>query len=268
MPLSKFREGIDAIDSKIVELLNARCELAAKVGDWKKEREHPIYVPERESALFQRLKEKNKGPLSNASLANIYREIISGAIALEEPLTIAITSTQDDFNHPSRMTFGDSAEYLTFNSTKEVLNSIGDDNSDYAVIDLVDDDGAINTALLSLVADRDDIAIVAERASASSSRSAWILGKQKSDQSGNDRTALLITPTSPTTNPANIADSIQGTGMEVSICESVSTRENRESILLVVSGHSLDESFADGMKKLEEFSDSIRVLSSYPVLAH
>lgn len=268
MPLSKYREGIDAIDSKIVELLNARCELAARVGDWKKEREHPIYVPERESALFQRLKTKNKGPLSNASLANIYREIISGAIALEEPLTIAVVPTNDDFNHPARMTFGDSAEYLTFNSTKEALESIDGGDADYAVIDVVDDDGTINIPLLSLFAACDDIAIVAERASQSSSRTAWIIGKQKSDPSGCDRTAILLGSASGAMDASEIADAIRKTGTEVLICESVATRDNRESIFLVVSGHSLDATFGGVMSELEKLSSSIRVLSSFPVLAH
>ena len=268
MPLSKFRDGIDAIDSKIVELLNARCELAAKVGEWKKERAHPIYVPERESALFQRLNAKNRGPLSNASLANIYREIISGAIALEEPLTIAITSTDDDFNHPARMTFGDSAEYLVFNSQEEALNSIRDGKADYAVMDVIDREGRINNSLLSLVAELDDVAIVAERASLSSARTAWILGKQKSDPSGRNRTAVVFDPVSAVIDPAKIANDIEKNGSEIVICEKISLCDNRDAVFIVVSGHSLDATFCGSLKELEKLADSVRVISSYPVLAH
>ena len=105
MNLDELRKEIDAIDDKIVALINERCKLAAKVGEWKKQRAHAIYVPEREKQLFERLHAKNEGPISSSALRSIYREIISGAIALEKPLNVICLDSPANAQKAARETF-------------------------------------------------------------------------------------------------------------------------------------------------------------------
>ncbi|HAW74231.1 MAG TPA: bifunctional chorismate mutase/prephenate dehydrogenase, partial [Alteromonas australica] len=49
--LNTLREGIDELDSQLVELLAKRSALTTQVGQIKAEAGMPVYVPEREKAL-------------------------------------------------------------------------------------------------------------------------------------------------------------------------------------------------------------------------
>ena len=50
--LNTLREGIDELDSQLVELLAKRSALTTQVGQIKAEAGMPVYVPEREKALI------------------------------------------------------------------------------------------------------------------------------------------------------------------------------------------------------------------------
>ena len=50
--LEKLREGIDELDTQLVELLAKRNKITAQVGQIKAEAGMPVYVPEREKALI------------------------------------------------------------------------------------------------------------------------------------------------------------------------------------------------------------------------
>ena len=50
--LSELRDGIDELDSQLIELLAKRAELTSKVGEVKAKTGMPIYVPQREAELL------------------------------------------------------------------------------------------------------------------------------------------------------------------------------------------------------------------------
>ena len=103
MDLGPLREKIDKLDHRIVELLNERLALAAKIGRHKRDTGGPIYVPEREDAVFRKIIELNKGPIKNDALQAIYREIMSAALALEKPLLIAYLGPEATNTHAAAM---------------------------------------------------------------------------------------------------------------------------------------------------------------------
>ncbi|MCW8107810.1 bifunctional chorismate mutase/prephenate dehydrogenase [Alteromonas ponticola] len=51
--LAQLREGIDAIDAELVQLLQRRAQLTGKIGEIKAHTGMPVFVPEREAALIQ-----------------------------------------------------------------------------------------------------------------------------------------------------------------------------------------------------------------------
>ena len=89
MGLEELRAKIDAFDEQIVGLLNQRFTVVKQIGALKRKQTLDAFVPERESALLKRLSALNQGPMKNDTLRAIYREIHSGALALEKPLTVA-----------------------------------------------------------------------------------------------------------------------------------------------------------------------------------
>ncbi|MHC1725432.1 MAG: chorismate mutase [Syntrophobacteraceae bacterium] len=87
--LLRIREEIDSIDSDLLQLLNRRMDLAAEVGRIKASQGLPLFHPEREEIIFQRLSRLNPGPLTEESLRSIYREIFSASRLLQYILWVA-----------------------------------------------------------------------------------------------------------------------------------------------------------------------------------
>jgi chorismate mutase/prephenate dehydratase len=82
--LRRLRRRIDALDRRIVRLLNDRADLAREVGRTKAlEGRRAIRDPEREREVLLRVTMANEGPTPQADLLAIYRRLFSVARALE-----------------------------------------------------------------------------------------------------------------------------------------------------------------------------------------
>ena len=57
MDINELRKDIDRIDTELVKLVRERMETAAKIGEYKRENNLPVYDPARERALFDRVAE-------------------------------------------------------------------------------------------------------------------------------------------------------------------------------------------------------------------
>jgi len=83
--LVRLREKIDALDRRIVELLNERAELTIEVGHEKVEiGRRSIRDREREREVLLRVSIANEGPMPQADLLAVYRRLIAASRALEE----------------------------------------------------------------------------------------------------------------------------------------------------------------------------------------
>ena len=87
--LDPLRRQIDAIDAKLVELLNERAKVVVQIGKLKQQNNAPIYAPDREKVVLEKVRRLNRGPLPDRCLEAVYRELMSGSFALEKPLRIA-----------------------------------------------------------------------------------------------------------------------------------------------------------------------------------
>ena len=67
MELKDLRKQIDSIDDELVRLFVKRMEVSAKVADYKKERNLPIYGPSREREILQEVAEKAGTGMGNYS---------------------------------------------------------------------------------------------------------------------------------------------------------------------------------------------------------
>lgn len=73
--IAKLRVAIDAIDAKLVELMNERARLALNIGIAKGGKN--IVRPAREQAVLQNISAANKGPLSDEGIQEIFKKIIA-----------------------------------------------------------------------------------------------------------------------------------------------------------------------------------------------
>jgi len=65
MELKDYRDQIDKIDDELVRLFTQRMNISARIADFKKENNLPIYVPTRERAILQEIAEKAGPDMSN-----------------------------------------------------------------------------------------------------------------------------------------------------------------------------------------------------------
>jgi len=83
--LARLRRRIDALDRRIVALLNERAELGREVGRAKHAvGRRSVIDREREREVLLRVALANLGPLAQADLLAIYRRLIAATRALEE----------------------------------------------------------------------------------------------------------------------------------------------------------------------------------------
>lgn len=75
--LQNFRNQIDKIDRKILNLLNLRVSKSIKIGKIKKKLNESLLTRKREIEIFNNLKKENVGPFKDINLINIYKKILS-----------------------------------------------------------------------------------------------------------------------------------------------------------------------------------------------
>jgi chorismate mutase/prephenate dehydratase len=133
--LQRLRSRIDAIDARLVRLLNERTRLVLEIGKLKHAGGDEIYAPDREDAVLRRVAEQNKGPLTTDSLKAIYREIMSSALALEKPLRIAYLGPEATYTHMAAVKkFGSSLRYEPLPSIADVFTEVAKGRADYGVV--------------------------------------------------------------------------------------------------------------------------------------
>src|ERR1700710_1894910 len=111
--LESLRREIDLLDAQLVEQLNARARVVVEIGRVKQQSNAPIYAPDREKAVMEKVRGLNHGPLPNRCLEAVYRELMSGSFALERPLRIGFLGPQGTHSHAASVRkFGSSVEYV------------------------------------------------------------------------------------------------------------------------------------------------------------
>lgn len=139
--LLMIREEIDAIDQQIQKLINSRAECAMRVATVKQSEmdatgEVPIYYrPEREAQILTLVMERNEGPLPKEEVARIFREIMSGCLALERPLAIGYLGPRGTFTESAALKhFGHAVDSRPLTEISGVFRDVNVGNLDYGVV--------------------------------------------------------------------------------------------------------------------------------------
>jgi chorismate mutase len=74
--LAECRTLIDAVDLKLLALLNERTRIVEEIGRIKQNLSLPIYEPKREDQVFHNVTSNNNGPLTAEALKRIFERII------------------------------------------------------------------------------------------------------------------------------------------------------------------------------------------------
>ena len=74
--LEEYRVSIDALDLRLLELLNERTRVVEEIGRVKRAAKLPIYEPRREEQVFENITAHNGGPLTPDALKRIFERVI------------------------------------------------------------------------------------------------------------------------------------------------------------------------------------------------
>lgn len=138
--LGKLRQQIDQIDEDILGLINKRAECALRVAEVKQAGasagEAPVYYrPEREAQVLRNIAAKNPGPLSDEKVQQVYRQIMSACLALEEPLKVAYLGPEGTFTQLATLKqFGHAVLGMPMVTLDDVFREVASENCNYGVI--------------------------------------------------------------------------------------------------------------------------------------
>jgi len=163
--LKKLRSEIDKIDNEIIRLLNKRMEVVKRVGELKNTTNAPIYRPEREKEIIERLYEitkKENGLLSKEDIEAIFLEIFAISRALERKERIAFLGPIGTYTHQAAESrFGANARYLPVMNIEGVFKTVANKEARYGVVPIENNtEGVVGITLDSLK--KYDVKIVSE----------------------------------------------------------------------------------------------------------
>lgn len=78
-----WRRRIDQIDTQLLGLLNSRSACAVEIGRIKRSLGLPIYSPDREEEILERVMRENPGPLDALAVRRVFERIIDESRRLE-----------------------------------------------------------------------------------------------------------------------------------------------------------------------------------------
>jgi chorismate mutase/prephenate dehydratase len=133
--LEGLRLQIDELDHRIVDLLNERAKVVVEIGKLKQQHNTPIYSPDREKMVLEKVRRLNHGPLPDRCLEAVYRELMSGSFALEKPLKIGFLGPTGTFSHwASVQKFGSSVDYVSLADIPAVFDEVVRGHVDYGLV--------------------------------------------------------------------------------------------------------------------------------------
>jgi chorismate mutase/prephenate dehydratase len=135
--LRSLRSHIDKLDLQILKLANERAKLAAEIGRLKDDQGGDIFSPAREEEVLQNVVEANKGPLDTSTVRAIFRELMSGARALQKILKVAYLGPEYSFSHLAAVErFGQATEFMRVGSIAAVFEEVNRSHADFGVVPL------------------------------------------------------------------------------------------------------------------------------------
>ncbi len=153
--LNDLRKNIDKIDNEILTLLNKRMQIVKKVGEVKNNADTPIYRPEREKEIIDRLTKLSKrqnGILTKDEIEAVFLEIFAISRSLERKERIAFLGPIGTYTHQAAESrFGANARYLPLLNIEAVFKAVSNKEAKYGVVPVENNtEGIVGITLDSL----------------------------------------------------------------------------------------------------------------------
>ncbi len=162
MELTNLRNSIDTIDDEILSLLEKRMGFVKQIGVLKAGSKTPVYRPERERAIIERLSSK-ASTLNKEAIEAIFMEVFAVSRNLEKPEKVAFLGPVGTHTHQAAQSrFGAMSSYQPLNSVEAVFKEVANKEAKFGVVPVENNtEGAVG-ATLDCLAKFENVKIVAE----------------------------------------------------------------------------------------------------------
>ena len=151
--LDELRARIDGLDDRVLALLEERAGVVRDVARAKQSVGQPVWDPERERALLDRLVARASGHFPADAVRAVYREIMSACLALQEPHAVAFLGPEGTFSHmAARELFGLAVRYVECTAIDGVFDAVRRGAAMYGVVPIENStEGAVNSTTDALL---------------------------------------------------------------------------------------------------------------------
>ena len=81
--IERLRRRIDALDERLLDLLNERCGCSVAIGAVKRRLGLRVYDPAREAEIVRLMLDRNRGPLKDEAVRRLFERILDESRSLE-----------------------------------------------------------------------------------------------------------------------------------------------------------------------------------------
>ena len=147
--LAVLRQKIDAIDTRIVSLINERLGVSTAVGELKRRHGSQVLDRSRETLIMDRICDLNRGPVENGVLQNIFSVIMAASRELQKPQTIAYLGPEATHSHLAALSyFHHSGRFVPYRNISEIFAEVERGSCHHGVVPVENSiEGAVNHTL-------------------------------------------------------------------------------------------------------------------------
>lgn len=195
--LEELRGEIDRIDVQLHDLLIRRVEIGREVAQAKAgaDTSGPNLRPGREALIMRRLAERNREPLAIASVARIWREILSANLNQQITVNAAVFAPNMLVHDLAREYCGTASTVMSMENAEAAVNTVASGAAQLAILPGIENGKAWRwwPSLLGSSADKPRIlARLPYFTGGSNTTDAFIIGPQEPEPSGADITLFAV----------------------------------------------------------------------------
>jgi len=138
--LDELRTQIDRIDNALHDLLMERASVVERVAEVKGKGNLSLLSPGREAEIIRRLLSRHKGRFSRATLVRMWREMISGMVSIQAPLTVAVFMPDrgTGFLELARDQYGHNTAMIPWRSPGQVIHAVAEGAAQIGILPMPD----------------------------------------------------------------------------------------------------------------------------------
>jgi chorismate mutase / prephenate dehydratase len=132
---NSVRKEIQRVDRELLRLVSDRARAAERLAKIRQREGAPLYDLADEQQGLSELLTQNKGPLSEAALRSVYREVLGATRSLVKPIRVAYLGPRYSYSHLASIDrFGDGPDLTPVATIKAVFESVHFHQTDFGIV--------------------------------------------------------------------------------------------------------------------------------------